>query len=69
MLSKLNKLFGLIGLTSLSTISCAQQNQEDVWQNVYDTRTQYYEKNIGQLPNDILKIVHMAGVWPGGGYM
>lgn len=44
MLSKLNKLFGLIGLTSLSTISCAQQNQEDVWQNVYDTRTQYYEK-------------------------
>lgn len=24
-------------------------------------------KNIGQLPNDILKIVHMAGVWPGGG--
>lgn len=67
MLSKLNKLFGLIGLTSLSTISCARQNQEDVWQNVYDTRTQYYEKNIGQLPNNILKIIHMSVVWPGGG--
>ncbi|MBN6528058.1 suppressor of fused domain protein [Acinetobacter pittii] len=67
MLNKLKKLIGLVGLTSLSTVSCAQQDQEAVWQNVYNTRTQYYEENLGKLPDDILKIVHMAGVWPGGG--
>jgi len=40
---------------------------EVLWQRVYDARETFYQTHIGKLPNDILKIGHMFGVWPGGG--
>lgn len=42
-------------------------DEDDFWQQVYDARAAYYEKHIGQLPDDILKMGNMMGVWPGGG--
>lgn len=37
------------------------------WNKVYETRYKFIEDNIGPLPDDILKIMHMSGSWPGGG--
>jgi hypothetical protein len=37
------------------------------WEKVYGERTEYYTDHIGPLPQDILRIGHMLGVWPGGG--
>ena len=39
----------------------------DQWQVNYDARQQYFEKTVGPLPADILKMLSMAVVWPGGG--
>jgi len=41
---------------------------EDVhWQRVYDARAGLYEQHFGALPADILKIMDLSVVWPGGG--
>ncbi len=40
---------------------------EQYWQAVFDRRCQFFEEQIGELPNDMQKIAHMMGVWPGGG--
>ncbi len=40
---------------------------EKLWQANYDARQKYFEKTIGPLPSDILKMLNMTGVWPGGG--
>lgn len=46
----------------------AQDDQADAyWQQVYSAREDYFAGHIGELPEDILKIGHMFGVWPGGG--
>lgn len=45
----------------------ASDAEEQFWREVYAARQGYYEKHIGRLPDDILKIGHMFGVWPGGG--
>jgi hypothetical protein len=37
------------------------------WQQVYAAREAWYAENMGPLPEDILKLGHMIGVWPGGG--
>lgn len=42
-------------------------NQEILWDNVYDARTAVFEKKFGLFPDEILKLGHMTGVWPGGG--
>src|SRR5262249_49147792 len=44
-----------------------QRADEKLWREVYDARQKYYESSFGKLPKDILKMVNMAGVWPGGG--
>jgi hypothetical protein len=41
--------------------------QEAFWQSVYAARERFYRQHFGELPEDILKIGHMFGVWPGGG--
>ena len=41
--------------------------EERNWDEVYEARVKFVEQNIGKLPDDILKILHMSGVWPGGG--
>lgn len=45
----------------------AEKSQEVLWQTTYDARQQYFERTVGPLPNDILKMLNMTGVWPGGG--
>ena len=49
----------------------ATSSQEDpsdaYWQQVYSARAEYFAEHIGRLPDDILKIGHMFGIWPGGG--
>lgn len=41
--------------------------EDNFWQQVYAAREQYYREHFGPLPDDILKLGHMFGVWPGGG--
>lgn len=60
----------VLGFTALmvSTFGFAQNSSEKEWQHVYDAREAFYEKNIGKLPNDIMKAPNLFGVWPGGGF-
>lgn len=44
-----------------------ETRDETLWQVTYDARRLYFEKTIGPLPKDILKMLNMMGVWPGGG--
>ena len=37
------------------------------WQAANDARTQFYTREFGPLPDDILKMLDMTGAWPGGG--
>jgi len=41
--------------------------EEAFWQQVYDARSRLFEQHFGPLPNDILKMMDLSGVWPGGG--
>ena len=41
--------------------------KEELWNQVYDARRAHFERTIGPLPNDILKMMNMTGIWPGGG--
>lgn len=38
-----------------------------LWQRVYDARSRLFEQHFGSLSNDILKMMDLSGVWPGGG--
>lgn len=59
---------GTTATASTATAAQAQDDQADAyWQRVYSAREDYFAGHIGQLPEDILKIGHMLGVWPGGG--
>jgi Suppressor of fused protein (SUFU) len=40
---------------------------EKLWQSTYDARQKYFENAVGPFPKDILKMLNMTGVWPGGG--
>lgn len=54
--------------TSSSSAADPQQEAADLyWQEVYDARAAFYEQHFGPLPDDILKLGHLFGVWPGGG--
>ncbi|QDE39474.1 hypothetical protein FIV34_09805 [Luteibacter pinisoli] len=41
--------------------------EDNFWQEVYAARAAFYQTHFGPLPDDILKIAHLLGVWPGGG--
>lgn len=56
-------LAAMLGISA----SAADTAQEKAWQQNYDARQKYYESVVGPLPNDILKMLNMSGVWPGGG--
>ena len=60
----------LLGLTTLitSTTGMSKNIEETKWQYVYNARQAFYEKNIGKLPDDIMKAPNLFGVWPGGGF-
>jgi hypothetical protein len=55
-------------LLTLGAAAVASDSQEDkAWQDNYDARQRYFEATVGPLPRDILKMLSMGGVWPGGG--
>lgn len=39
----------------------------ELWNQVYDARSAFFESTIGSLPNEILKMTSTTGIWPGGG--
>ncbi|MFC5491176.1 hypothetical protein ACFPK6_18360 [Dokdonella soli] len=41
--------------------------EDALWQETYDARQHYFETAVGPLPPDIIKMLNMTGVWPGGG--
>jgi hypothetical protein len=45
----------------------ASDTADKAWQDNYNARQRYFESTIGPLPRDILKMLNMTGVWPGGG--
>lgn len=45
----------------------AEMSDDRNWQATYDARQRYFESTIGPLPREILKMLNMMGVWPGGG--
>lgn len=45
----------------------AETSNDTLWQATYDARQQYFERTVGPFPKDILKMLNMTGVWPGGG--
>ena len=76
--SWLSKLFGSSGAENgnaatanaraAGSIAVSAETEDDaLWQAVYASREDFYNLHIGQLPEIILKIGHMFGVWPGGG--
>jgi hypothetical protein len=43
------------------------KSEERLWQQTLDAREKYFTNAVGPLPQDIIKMRSMAGVWPGGG--
>lgn len=41
--------------------------EDKAWEANYDARQAWYEKQFGPLPENIMKMMNMVGVWPGGG--
>ena len=64
------KLQGLL-LTLITLLSganaVATDAADEAWQDNYRARQHYFESTIGPFPKDILKMLNMTGVWPGGG--
>ncbi|WP_211227864.1 hypothetical protein [Spirochaeta cellobiosiphila] len=50
------------GSTASASTPPPQIDEDAFWQQVYDSRAAYYEKHIGQFPDDILKMGNMTGV-------
>jgi len=53
--------------TTAPTALARDEQADAYWQQVYSARKDYFVGHFGQFPNDILKIGHMFGIWPGGG--
>lgn len=53
--------------TLITSATATATTDEKLWQENYDARHKYFERTVGTLPNDILKMLNMTGVWPGGG--
>lgn len=55
--------------TTAGAVSAAEDaaNADKAWQAAYGARQAYFEKSVGPLPDDILKMANMVGVWRGGG--
>lgn len=68
---KLRKILSIlpwvVASTTIASTPVSEVDEDTFWQQVYESRTAYYEKNIGLFPDDILKMGNMTGVWPGGG--
>lgn len=53
-----------VGSSEAPTVADAA---EQAWQATYAARQAYFEARVGPLPEDILKLGDLFGVWPGGG--
>lgn len=56
-----------LAVSVVSGAAFAADAEDKRWQAAYSARERYYQTSIGEFPNDILKLPHMTGVWPGGG--
>jgi len=56
-----------LAVSVVSGTAFAADAEAKRWQAAYSARERYYQISIGEFPNDILKLPHMNGVWPGGG--
>lgn len=64
LLARVKSLFGLHAAQSSQEMPDAE---DAFWQEVYDARHRFYQQHFGDCPDDILKVGHLFGVWPGGG--
>src|SRR5690606_35150670 len=53
--------------TMATDAGSTEQAADQLWQDTYDARKQYFEGAVGPFPRDILKMINMIGIWPGGG--
>jgi hypothetical protein len=58
---------GVSAAPSVDAAPVPDTQADAYWQRVYSAREKYFVDHIGTFPEDILKIGHMFGVWPGGG--
>lgn len=68
-MSLFGKLFGGNKKTQGSNIEDGKPvllRDEALWQQVYDVRSRLFGQQFGPLPSDILKMMDLSGVWPGG---
>jgi hypothetical protein len=47
--------------------NAADKSEEKLWLQTHDAREKYLASAIGPLPEDIIKMRSLSGVWPGGG--
>lgn len=52
---------------SVASAPAFADDEDRRWQAAYSAREKYYQASIGEFPEDILKLPHLTGVWPGGG--
>jgi hypothetical protein len=65
--SKIKKIAtGILAMLGIGA-AAADTAQEKLWLKTYDARQKYFEHTVGPLPSDILKMLNMSGIWPGGG--
>lgn len=59
----------IVAIFSLGGASANSEtnSEENLWQATYDARQKYFENSVGPLPTDIMKMLNMTVVWPGGG--
>lgn len=65
----------LLILTGWLGIACGQpaggvmSTADGQWLRTFDARAQWYERHLGALPDDVVKMRNMVGVWRGGGLL
>ncbi len=46
-----------------------QEEESELWQRVYRAREDAFRAHLGPIPEHILKMMPLTGVWPGGGLL
>lgn len=64
---KIYALIPGIAASAAAPAMAADVGNDKAWQATYSAREKYYQESFGKFPQDILKLVSLLGVWPGGG--
>lgn len=56
-----------VSLLDLDAPPPAKDADEKLWQAVYSARERFFVERFGAMPPDIMKLMNLTGVWPGGG--